>query len=465
VRSDGGVDPGRPALRVKQIFLLSTRRPATPLAALTALVADQLREDLPGHRVGVLVVRSRRGEARPEPRALARARTRGLEVVEVDAEPAAMTGAVRQMRADTVLVDASARPLDWAEANLGGLVSKVVFLAREAFEPSPEAFREHPCVRTVLVRECPVGAQMAYHPRTVRLSFDSLEALARLALDELPSRDRDSVARLSRALSARRVGLALGGGAALGYAHIALLQELAAANMPVDLISGVSFGSLVAGLYVSGGVAALDALLEHSVTFQAVLMASTAIPPLTEWFLNGQLENRRLEYVETPFFPVSLNLQTCDEWSPTKGTLAAGIRGSSALPGFFSPFIAPGVRSVDGTFVNNVPEEILIREGANFVISSNVIEAPEPIPESRWGQVLSLAPWNRMKDNLRALAALNRIADERDRRLADLRFQPPRSGVPMWDFSKGRLIVERTRPEAKRFAHEAVRQWIGRSQA
>jgi hypothetical protein len=164
--------------------------------------------------------------------------------------------------------------------------------------------------------------------------------------------------RLARVIQRRTVGLALGGGGAWGFAHIALLKNLEDSGVPVDYISGTSFGSVVGGLYAGGGMAALDRLVDENAVQGEGLWATCkafALGPLNrtlplaaldgaflEWFIDGQLAGAQalarpvcLGTTEIPMFPVGTNLATHEELSGFSGSVGYGVRVSGALPPFF----------------------------------------------------------------------------------------------------------------------------------
>jgi predicted acylesterase/phospholipase RssA len=361
--------------------------------------------------------------------------------------------------------------------------SKLLYFVRDSWEVSKEL--KSPTMSTIRcvflrggkVSEFPSFNEpgslfvAAYHPGTVRLRFDDLASIEGKSYKELSERDQRSLSRCGRALMERRVGLALGGGGAWGYAHIALLEALEEVQLPIDIISGVSFGSLAGGFYAAGGMPLLYELVQRGVKLQLALLASSMVPPLIHQYLTALLEDRKLQFLETPFFPVGLNLATGEEWSPAIGPVSHGIRASSMLPGMFSPMITDGVRSVDGVFVNNVPEGVLTRECADFIIASDVMQTPgDPFAQpprwvsstlqQAWRTIKSVSPVSRMKDSMEATAFLTKIADERDKGLANQRFTPGRTGLPQWDFSKGNQIIEVARERAQKFAREAYAAWI-----
>ncbi len=459
---------GAPPPPARRVALMTTRpRDRTPLSTLTALLAGTVQRELPktgDDRTGLVVARS--SVAPGDDARLAREAAAAVNVTErrCDPEPGQILAAVEQLEREgmkTIFIDTDhdndGKPLD----QLG--LHKLVCLCRRSFERLPEALSKVPLVRCVVLRDTELGSYLAYHPRTVRLAFDDLPRLSGVPWEELAPRDRASLSRCARAIADRRVGLALGGGGVWGFAHVALLQQLARVDMPIDVISGVSFGSLAAAFYVTGGVTMLNRLLTSRFQLQGTLLASSLVPPLLELYLNSHLDQARLEFLETAFYPVALNLQTGEEWSPSRGTVAYGVRASSSPAGVLSPVIERDVRSVDGGYLNAVPEGVLAREGVDFVVASDVSQAPPPAPDfqgsplNRFFSVVS--PLERIRDNLRALAFATKVSDERDRSFAHERFRPTPTQVAMWDFTKAHQVRDSAQEKAADFATAVRRRW------
>lgn len=460
----------------KKIFLLSEGVPAQrrlPLSALTTLVANTLQRELPksgdkdgnGNYVGLLVVRPK-SEAVPGKLAELRKEAEAVGVVIKEADPEdvdAVKARLGELEAasDPVLIDCSR---EWMIGKMDDKElrpNKVAFIAHDPFAHVPKEFSDCQIIRCVVLRHSKVGEYLAYYPRTVRLAFDDIAQVGHKTYAKLSRGDLASLSRLGRAVTERRVGVALGGGGAWGFAHIALLQQLERVKMPIDMVSGVSFGSLAGGFYAAGGAPLLKAVMDNRQMLQWTLLLSSFVPPLVGVYLDNLLEAQRLEYLETTFLPVGLNLNTGEEWTPYLGTVASGIRAASSLPGFLSPYRAPGVRSVDGVYINNVPEGILIREGADFIIASDVAQVPK-VPEAKDGWLQAVWNWtfvSRMQDSMRALAFTTKVSDERDSGLSNKRFRPEQTGVPPWDFSKGHLIKTIAEDRAAEFALDVRQQW------
>jgi NTE family protein len=182
-----------------------------------------------------------------------------------------------------------------------------------------------------------------------------------------------SAHRMARVLCGRTVGVALGGGGALGFAHIGLLRALDEARIPIDYIAGVGLGSLVAGVYATGGLPLLDDVLTRGRLLRRLTTVGIFHQgPLTRWVkrLTG---GSRLETTEIPFFPVSADVLTGREFIPASGSVASALRSSWSMPGI-TPALRRGMsRLVDGGIVNSVPASVVWDAGANFIVASNVI--------------------------------------------------------------------------------------------
>jgi NTE family protein len=197
--------------------------------------------------------------------------------------------------------------------------------------------------------------------------------------DEAPPESSTPVDRQETQANVPRIGLALGGGAARGWAHIGVLRTLVANGIVPDVIAGTSIGALVGGAWAAGR---LDVLEEwaRSVTRRRVL-------GLLDFRLGGSglINGGRLlrlmeqnfgdvgvEDLDTRFAAIATEIGSGHEIWLTRGNLTDAIRASYALPGIFSPVKIAGRWLMDGALVNPIPVSAARALGARVVIAVNL---------------------------------------------------------------------------------------------
>ncbi|WP_438277701.1 patatin-like phospholipase family protein [Nitrobacter sp.] len=175
------------------------------------------------------------------------------------------------------------------------------------------------------------------------------------------------------------IGLALGGGAARGFAHIGILRSLMAHGIEPDVIVGTSIGAVVGGAYAAGR---LDTLEEWARSLQprnifsyldirlngSGLIGGTKLTARLEASL-GQI---RIEELPLKFASVATEVRTGHEIWLTHGRLVDAMRASYALPGIFAPMLVGDRWLVDGALVNPVPVSTARALGAEIVIAANL---------------------------------------------------------------------------------------------
>jgi NTE family protein len=175
------------------------------------------------------------------------------------------------------------------------------------------------------------------------------------------------------------IGLALGGGAARGFAHIGILRVLIENGIVPDVIAGTSIGAVVGGCYAAGKLDELEtwartlqprrilSYLDISLGGSGLIGGERLGASLTE-----NLGMTLIEELPLKFVAIATEVRTGHEIWLTKGRLVDAIRASYALPGIFTP-VAVGDRwLVDGALVNPVPVSVARAMGAEIVIAVNV---------------------------------------------------------------------------------------------
>jgi NTE family protein len=172
-----------------------------------------------------------------------------------------------------------------------------------------------------------------------------------------------------------RIGLALGGGAARGWAHVGVIRALAEAGIHPDLVCGTSVGSLVGAAYAAGELDrfeqwVLGMRIKDVVGFMDVSLAGGLLKGerVMEFFRRNFVD-RPIEKLTMPFAAVATALQTGAEVWLRDGSTVEAVRASIALPAFLTPVLRDGIVLVDGGLVNPVPVSLARAMGADKVIA------------------------------------------------------------------------------------------------
>ncbi|MEO8317031.1 MAG: patatin-like phospholipase family protein [Bradyrhizobium sp.] len=175
------------------------------------------------------------------------------------------------------------------------------------------------------------------------------------------------------------IGLALGGGAARGFAHIGIIRTLATHGIVPDVVVGTSMGGVVGGAYAAGR---LDALEEWARSLQPRNILSYLDIRLNGSGLIGgaklaaeietTLGRHLIEELPLKFATVATEVRTGHEIWLTHGSMADAMRASYALPGIFAPVLIGDRWLVDGALVNPVPVSVARALGAEIVIAANL---------------------------------------------------------------------------------------------
>jgi len=173
----------------------------------------------------------------------------------------------------------------------------------------------------------------------------------------------------------RRLGVALGAGAARGWSHVGILRALEQAGVRADLICGTSIGALVGAAYAAGELDALEQWVEQmsvgemmgllDFTFSGGLVKGERLLQV----LRRKFSDRPIESLSIPFAAVAAQLSTGSELWLRSGSTLDAVRASIALPGLLTPVVHDGEVLVDGGLVNPVPVSLARAMGADVVLA------------------------------------------------------------------------------------------------
>ncbi|WP_194723614.1 patatin-like phospholipase family protein [Noviherbaspirillum malthae] len=235
----------------------------------------------------------------------------------------------------------------------------------------------------------------------------------------------ESAAPASAAAKAPRnlkIGLALGGGAARGFAHIGVIKALEAQGIVPDIVVGTSAGSLVGALYAAGnnGFALHKMALEMdeaAISDWSVPLFAKATGVLKgealQSYVNRSVNNLPIEKLKIPFGAVATDLNSGAPILFRRGNTGLAVRASSAVPSVFQPVRISDHSYVDGGLVSPVPVRFAREMGADFVIAVNISSQPDAQPASSSVDVL-----------LQTFAIMGQSINHYELRDADVVIQP-----------------------------------------
>jgi NTE family protein len=173
------------------------------------------------------------------------------------------------------------------------------------------------------------------------------------------------------------IGLALGGGAAKGFAHIGVIKMLEASGIHPDVVAGTSAGSVVGALYASGMDAfamqqAALALDEASIRDVRLFGGGLVQGQKLQDYVDGLVRQRPIERLKLPFAAVATDLASGQRTVFVRGDAGQAVRASCSVPGVFEPAVIGGHHYVDGGVVSPVPVDAARQLGADVVIAVDI---------------------------------------------------------------------------------------------
>lgn len=251
---------------------------------------------------------------------------------------------------------------------------------------------------------------------------------------------------------APRIGLALGGGAARGFAHVGVIQVLEEAGIRPTLVTGTSAGSLVAALYASGKTGMQ--LQQVAESMEEATFADWTLPIFSRGLLRGdalaryvhaQVGGRLIEDLPLPLGIVATDLNSGQGVLFQRGDTATAVRASSAVPAVFQPVRVAGREYVDGGLVSPVPVRYARQMGAELVIAVDISNVPDANPAGDTLQIL-----------LQTFTIMGRSINNWELRDADVVVRPALNGVASADFNArrrsiqaGRVAMQQLLPQLK----------------
>jgi NTE family protein len=237
-----------------------------------------------------------------------------------------------------------------------------------------------------------------------------------------------------------KIGLALGGGAARGFAHIGVIKALEAQGITVDVVAGTSAGSLVGALYAAGNDG--FALQKLALAMDEAAISDWSVPLFSKVsgvlkgegvqnYVNKAVHNVPIEKFKIPFGAVATDLRTGQPILFQRGNAGVAVRASSAVPGVFQSVRIGDHTYVDGGLVSPVPVRFARQMGADFVIAVNISANPE-------AQAASSSSIDVL---LQTFAIMGQTINQYELKNADIVLQPGLGSMKGSDFASRNVAI------------------------
>lgn len=235
-----------------------------------------------------------------------------------------------------------------------------------------------------------------------------------------------------------KLGLALGGGAARGFAHVGVIQVLEENGIKPDVVTGTSAGALVGAIYASGKDG--RALQKVAEEMDEATITDWTLPFLSRGVLRGdayekyvgnQVAHRLIEQAVIPLGIVATDLKTGQGVLFRRGDMALAVRASSAVPGIFQPVKIGQIEYVDGGLVSPVPVRFARQMGATVVVGVDISSSPEGEASDSSMQVL-----------LKTFTIMGKSINDFELKNADILVRPALVGVKSADFTAKKRSIE-----------------------
>ena len=254
-----------------------------------------------------------------------------------------------------------------------------------------------------------------------------------------------------------KIGIALGGGAARGYAHIGVLNAIDELNIPISYVSGTSIGSFIGALYASGNLKNFENEVRSKNSFMkdVLFKLDPVFPKLS--IMNGnevikifkELTNiRTFEELEIPLTTVATDIINNKKIESNKGDIINAIKASIAIPGVLTPTYIDENLCVDGGLIDPVPLQSIVDMGSDITLAVNLYGLQSSKKNDHKYNIVDIVDRSAkiILNNVTHLSFKNNEPD--------ILIEPPIDQFKGWDFHKSNDLIEIGYDTAKKILKE-----------
>jgi NTE family protein len=247
----------------------------------------------------------------------------------------------------------------------------------------------------------------------------------------------------------KKIGVALSGGGARGFAHIGLLQMLDELGIEIAAISGVSAGGIVGAFYAAGfaPIDILKILKENSyLSIKNILWRKDgffSLEPLLK-ILQKNIVNNQFELLQKKLFITATDVQNGNSTVFQSGEVFSAVMASAAIPVIFEPVEINQIKFVDGGLLNNLNAEILKNE-CDFIIGNHV---------NKLNQEINLSSKINLLEHCFHLSIAHKVYEQS--KFCDIFIEPNLHNFKLFDAEHADEIYEIGYNEAAKFKNELI---------
>ena len=242
-----------------------------------------------------------------------------------------------------------------------------------------------------------------------------------------------------------KIGIALGGGAARGYAHIGVLNAIDELNIPISYVSGTSIGSFIGALYTSGNLKTFENEVRSRNSFMkdVLFKLDPVFPKLS--IMNGNevikifkelTDIRTFEELEIPLTTVATDIINNKKIESSKGDIINAIKASIAIPGVLTPTYVNENLCVDGGLIDPVPLQSIVDMGSDITLAVNLYGLQSSEKNDNNYNIVDIVDRSAkiILNNVTHLSFKNNEPD--------ILIEPPIDQFKGWDFHKSNELIE-----------------------